>query len=603
MVSEKTIHGDQNKIVKIGCASGFWGDTNTAAFQLVHLAEIDYLVFDYLSEITMSIMAKAMMADPTHGYALDFVSRVMAPLIKKIAEKKIKVISNAGGVNPLACRDALQKIIDEKGLDLKVAVVLGDNVLPQHGELARQNVTEMFSQEPLPAHVASSNAYLGAVAIRDALDLGADIVITGRVVDSAVVLAPLLHEYAWSLHDYDKLAQGSLAGHVIECGAQCTGGNFTDWRLVQGFDNMGFPVVEVSPDGSFVVTKPQNTGGLVSTATVAEQIVYEIGNPQAYLLPDVTADFSQVHLEQVGEHRVKVTGATGCAPTRQYKVSATYADGYRVLVSFLIEGREAPEKAQVIADAILNKCERVLALRSVPPFSEKSVEILGVESTYGAHSRIRDSREVVVKIAVKHMFKEACMFFASEIAQASTGMAPALAGIVGGRPKASAVVKLFSFLMDKDQLNVEVDFAGQRYPVQIPTGQADHDFALHTTGEVANYQGDEIEVPLVDVAHARSGDKGNHSNIGVIARQPEYLPWIRAALTEANVADYMQHVLDPERSKVIRYELPGMNALNFMLENALGGGGIASLRIDPQGKAFAQQLLDIPVKVPKGLFD
>ena len=351
------------------------------------------------------------------------------------------------------------------------------------------------------------------------------------------------------------------------------------------------------------MTKPQGTGGLVSTATVAEQIVYEIGNPQAYLLPDVTADFSQVHLEQVGEDRVKVTGATGRAPTGQYKVSATYADGYRVLVSFLIAGREAPEKAKTIADAILNKCERVLALRSVPPFSEKSVEILGIESTYGSHSRIQESREVVVKIAVKHMFKEACMFFASEIAQASTGMAPALAGIVGGRPKASAVVKLFSFLIDKDQIKVEVDFAGQRYPVQISTGQKAQEITLHPIGEVAIYQGDEIEVPLIEVAHARSGDKGNHSNIGVIARKAEYLPWIRAALTEQAVAEYMQHVLDAEKSKVIRYELPAMNALNFMLENALGGGGIASLRIDPQGKAFAQQLLDMPVKVPAQLLE
>ncbi|KHO14043.1 terpene utilization protein AtuA [Acinetobacter baumannii] len=594
---------DDERVVKIGCASGFWGDTNTAAFQLVHLTDINYLVFDYLSEITMSIMAKAKMVEPKHGYALDFVSRLMAPLLKKIAEKKIKVISNAGGVNPLACRDALQKIIKEYGLDLKVAVILGDDLLAQHEQLKQQNIQEMFSGEALPEQVASSNAYLGAVAIRDALNLGADIVITGRVVDSAVVLAPLLHEYQWSLDDYDKLAQGSLAGHIIECGAQCTGGNFTDWRLVQGFDNMGFPVVEVSEDGSFIVTKPQGTGGLVSTATVAEQIVYEIGNPQAYLLPDVIADFSQVHLEQVGEHRVRVTGAKGQPPTGQYKVSATYPDGYRVLVSFLIAGREAPQKAQVIADAILTKCERVLAMRSVPPFSEKSVEILGIESTYGEHAQTLNSREVVVKIAVKHMFKEACMFFASEIAQASTGMAPALAGIVGGRPKASPVIKLFSFLIDKNQINVEIDFDGSRYPVEIPlrtsTGQS-HPLA---TGESAMYQGDEIEVPLIEIAHARSGDKGNHSNIGVIARKAEYLPWIRTALTEQTVASNMQHVLDAEKGRVIRYELPGLNALNFILENALGGGGIASLRIDPQGKAFAQQLLDMPVKVPAHLLE
>ncbi|MEE7597583.1 acyclic terpene utilization AtuA family protein [Acinetobacter baumannii] len=594
---------DDHRVVKIGCASGFWGDTNTAAFQLVHLTDINYLVFDYLSEITMSIMAKAKMVEPKHGYALDFVSRVMAPLLKKIAEKKIKVISNAGGVNPLACRDALQKIIKEYGLDLKVAVVLGDDLLPKHEQLKSQNIQEMFSGEALPEQVASSNAYLGAVAIRDALDLGADIVITGRVVDSAVVLAPLLHEYQWPLDDYDKLAQGSLAGHVIECGAQCTGGNFTDWQLVQGFDNMGFPVVEVSEDGSFVVTKPQGTGGLVSTATVAEQIVYEIGNPQAYLLPDVIADFSHVHLEQVGEHRVRVTGAKGQAPTTQYKVSATYPDGYRVLVSFLIAGREAPQKAQVIADAILTKCERVLAMRSVPPFSEKSVEILGIESTYSDHAQTLNSREVVVKIAVKHMFKEACMFFASEIAQASTGMAPALAGIVGGRPKASPVIKLFSFLIDKNQLNIEIDFGGKRYPVEIPQGVSTEQLLTLTAGENAVYQGDEIEVPLIEIAHARSGDKGNHSNIGVIARKADYLPWIRAALTEQSVASYMQHVLDAEKGRVIRYELPGLNALNFMLENALGGGGVASLRIDPQGKAFAQQLLDMPVKVPAHLLE
>ncbi|MCU4335343.1 acyclic terpene utilization AtuA family protein [Acinetobacter pittii] len=594
---------DDERVVKIGCASGFWGDTNTAAFQLVHLTDINYLVFDYLSEITMSIMAKAKMVEPKHGYALDFVSRVMAPLIKKIAEKKIKVISNAGGVNPLACRDALQKIIKEYGLDLKVAVVLGDDLLPKHEQLKSQNIQEMFSGEALPEQVASSNAYLGAVAIRDALDLGADIVITGRVVDSAVVLAPLLHEYQWSLDDYDKLAQGSLAGHVIECGAQCTGGNFTDWQLVQGFDNMGFPVVEVSEDGSFVATKPQGTGGLVSTATVAEQIVYEIGNPQAYLLPDVIADFNQVHLEQVGEHRVRVTGAKGQAPTAQYKVSATYPDGYRVLVSFLIAGREAPQKAQVIADAILAKCERVLAMRSVPSFSEKSVEILGIESTYGEHAQTLNSREVVVKIAVKHMFKEACMFFASEIAQASTGMAPALAGIVGGRPKASPVIKLFSFLIDKNQVSVEIDFEGKRYPVEIPQGVSTEQLPTLKAGENAIYQGDEIEVPLIEIAHARSGDKGNHSNIGVIARKADYLPWIRTALTEEAVASYMQHVLDAEKGRVIRYELPGLNALNFMLENALGGGGVASLRIDPQGKAFAQQLLDMPVKVPAHLLE
>lgn len=588
--------------VRIGCASAFWGDTRTAAPQLVRKGDIDYLVFDYLAEVTMSILAGAKMKDPSKGFATDFVT-ILSPLLEEIKGKGIRVLSNAGGLNPLGLKEALEKEAGGR-VDLKIAVVVGDDLMEALDDVRALNPVDAEKGIPLPDRVVSLNAYIGAPALVRALETGADIVITGRCVDSALVLAPLVHEFGWKWDDFDRLAAGSIAGHILECGAQATGGNFTDWHLVPGYEDMGFPIAECAPDGSFTVTKPPGTGGLVSPGTVAEQLLYEVDDPAAYILPDVVCDLTEVSIEQLGENRVRVSGVRGAPPPPAYKVSATYADGFRGEVAVVLAGLEAEEKARRVGRAVLEKVERILQEGGLPPFTATRVDLLGTESIYGPRRKSSPTREVVLRIAVKHGRREAVEIFSREIAQAATGMAPGMTKILGGLPRPSHSICHFSFLLPKEMVSLRVLVEGEEIPVSLPSVSGEvrrrERASVRPDGEEAAEQGETVTVPLVRLAWARSGDKGDRANVAVISRRPEYYPFIKRALSEEAVFSYFSHLVG---GPVRRYEVPGIYALNFVMENALGGGGMASLRVDPQGKSYGQLILDFPVSVPRSVLE
>jgi hypothetical protein len=593
----------QEKIVRIGGASGFWGDSRVAAPQLVRSGRIDYLVFDYLAETTMAILVGARAKKPELGYATDFVEVAMRPVLCEIAEAGIKVVSNAGGINPHGCAKALATLVEDAGLPLRIAVVEGDDVNAQVRDLIAAGQVDMFTAQPLPERVLSANAYLGALPIAQALAAGADIVITGRCVDSAVTLGPLMHEFGWSASDFDALAGGSLAGHIIECGCQATGGLFTDWQSVPGWATIGYPIVECRADGSFTLTKPPGTGGLVARAPVAEQLLYEIGDPGAYALPDVICDFRGVTIEAEGEDRVRVAGARGLPPTDGYKVSATAMQGFRATGTLVIVGIDAAAKARRTAEAILERTRLLLAEAGLADFGATHIEALGAEASYGPHSRAGAAREVMMRVVADHADRTGLEIFVREIAPAGTSWSPGTTGPGGGRPSVSPLIRPLAFMLPKSTVEVSFTLADHRHPVAIPL----HGAALpnpSTRTEPPPFppaeddDGATMTLPLIRLAWARSGDKGNLSNIGVIARRAEWLPLLWDRLTPARVRDWFAYLMQGE---VERFWLPGIGAINFLLHDALDGGGPASHRLDPLGKGMAQMLLEMPIEVPASI--
>ncbi|MCX7877731.1 MAG: DUF1446 domain-containing protein [Ignavibacteria bacterium] len=446
------------QFIKIASGQGFWGDLIDAPVHQAEKGEIDYLMMDYLAEVTMSILQKQKLKNPDHGYARD-IPELMERLLPLLKEKGFKIITNGGGVNPVACKDAVFSVAKKLGISgIKIGVVTGDNILERIDELFSEgillnNMETGESAEAIKDKLLSANVYLGAAPVVEALKLGADIVITGRVTDTGLTLAPMIYEFGWEMTDWDKLAAGTVAGHIIECGAQASGGNFLgDWESIPDLARVGFPIVEAYPIGTFYITKHEGTGGLVSVETVSEQLLYEIGNPADYITPDCIADFTTINLSQESKDRVKVYGVKGRPATDFYKVSMSYSDGYSAFSTLTYCAPDALKKAEA-ADRILRTRLSDLNLK----FDEIRTEYLGYNSCHGPLVKRRDDlSEVVLRIGVRSHDRASVERFGKEIAPLILTGPPGVTGFAGGRPKPSEVVAYWPALIPKNKVKAEV---------------------------------------------------------------------------------------------------------------------------------------------------
>lgn len=586
----------QEKVIRIGGASAFLVDSALAVPQLLHEGTLQYLIFDYLAEGSMGLLGRMQAADPKGGFGTDFLSVHVGPHLAEIARQGVKVVANAGGLNPRGLAAATEAMLAAAGLALKVAYVDGDDVRAQVEGLRAGGCRDMFTGASMPMRpVISANAYLGAFPIAAALARGADIVITGRVVDSALALGPLIHEFGWGPHDYDALAAGTLAGHLLECGAQVTGGTFTDWRSVPAWENIGFPIGECHADGSLVITKPAGSGGLVSVGTVAEQLLYEVSDPSDYIVTDVRCDFSQVQLEQIGPDRVRVSGARGRAPTPTYKACITYDDGWRAIAYQPLIGEEAAAKCERQAAALFARTRVLLRARDLADFSATACIVIGAERSFGAHAQPGAGREVICKLVADHPQKLGADLFAREQWTAISGMSVGTS--INLATHVLPVTGLFLCLIDKSTVTARLTMGGNTQALpDIPGVQLSERAVAPVAGTAPAVEG-AGSVELVRLAWVRSGDKGHLFNVAVIARRPEYLPWLRAALQPGAVGQWYRHLRTAAPPRVDRYEVPGFHALNLVVHDALEGGINASTQLDPAAKGMGQMLLRFPVPV------
>lgn len=598
--------------IKIANAGGYWGDDLNALKRQLTGGEIDYISADYLAEITMSILRKQQLKNPQLGYVTDFVDQIVE-VADLLVEKNVRMISNAGGINPVGCAKEIYRRLGENH-PLKIAVVEGDNIIDKIDELLAKGETFKNMEtgedfESIKNSLESANAYLGVPPIVKALETGADLVIVGRHTDTSITMAPMVYEFGWAYDDWDKLAAGLVAGHIIECGAQATGGNFTDWHLIKKWTNFGYPIIEMHNDGTFYVTKHPNTGGLVSLDTVREQLVYEMGDPQYYISPDVVANFLTIRLEQDGDNRVKVSGIKGLPSTKFYKVSMAYQEGYKAQGAIIVSGNDAVKKSEIFAQLFWDRLKELGYT-----FQKTNTEMVGYNACHRDLARKIDPNEIYLRFYALDDKKEGLEEFAKLLSTIILS-GPAGVAVTGGRPRVQRIMSYWPALIKKQGLFATVKLLDKKanvleeHKVNAITGfEADIDFedskrqiATETAESVeALWQVEEEaeEVELRQICLARSGDKGDTSNIGVLARSKEIYEFIKKYLTAEVVKTMFKGIC---KGRVIRYEIDNLMGLNFLLEKALDGGGTKALVIDPQGKTYASALLNYKVKVPKEL--
>jgi hypothetical protein len=586
------------RMIRIGNAGGYWGDDPGALRRQLTGGPLDYVTLDYLAEVTMSILQAQRARNSELGYAGDFLAQ-MRDCLPLLVERGVTVITNAGGINPLGLGRRIQALARELGLAVTVGVVDGDDILPRLGDLAAggdplANMETGAPLAPVRARVTAANVYLGAEPVVRALQAGCQVIVTGRVTDTGITLAPMIHAFGWAADDWDRLAAGVVAGHIIECGAQASGGNFTDWRTVPGLARVGYPIIEMNEDGSFVVTKHRGTGGLVSTATVKEQLVYEMGDPRAYISPDAIARFDTIELAPAGRDRVRVSGVRGAPRPERFKVSMAYDDGWKAAGTVLISGPEAVAKAQAAA--------AIFWRRLGQRYAAAHTSVVGSGSIWPASLGRCEPDEVLLRLAVRDPDRAKVEAFGvllpALILSGPSGMA-----VTGGRPKPTPVVAYWPALIRRRSVaaRVVVLAAGGGETAQTieftdaAPGAAQAPAPAGRRPRVRAWPGRTRRVKLRTLAHARSGDKGDTCNIGVIARSEAVYDWLRESLTAAVVRRFFRGIV---KGKVVRHEVPNLLALNFLLEKALGGGGTVSLLLDPQGKTLSQALLEMEVEAP-----